>query len=136
VEITEIRIQLRNDRNKKLRAYATVTFDNQFVVRDIKVISGKKGLFVAMPSRKLKEPCPECGHMNVVRSRFCNQCGARIEGRQPGPPRVPDPRAEHRDIAHPITQEARNYIQSAVLEAYEKELARQQGSAPSEVAEE
>ena len=50
MEITEIRIHLRNE--EKLKAYAAVTFDKCFVVRDMKVINGNTGMFVAMPSRK------------------------------------------------------------------------------------
>jgi hypothetical protein len=51
MQITEIRIALRND--DKLKAFVSVTFDDQFVVRGMKIIEGKDGhLFVAMPSRK------------------------------------------------------------------------------------
>jgi len=50
MEITEIRISLRDD--NKLKAFASITFDNSFVVRGLKIIEGEKGLFVAMPSRK------------------------------------------------------------------------------------
>ena len=85
MEITEVRIFLKEGQDKKLKAYATLTFDNQFVVRNVKVIEGNKGFFVAMPSRRLKENCPKCGYKNVVRSRFCNQCGAALgEGPERG----------------------------------------------------
>ncbi len=51
MKITEIRIALRDD--DKLKAFVSVTFDNEFVVRGMKIIEGKDGhLFVAMPSRK------------------------------------------------------------------------------------
>ena len=76
MDITEVRIFMKEGQDKKLKAYATVTFDNAFVVRNIKVIEGQKGLFVAMPSRKMKESCPKCNFKNVVRSKFCNNCGA------------------------------------------------------------
>ena len=42
MEITEVRISLRNGNNRKLKAYATMTFDNAFVVRNVKVIEGNK----------------------------------------------------------------------------------------------
>src|SRR3990167_6575569 len=118
MEITEVRIFLRESEDRKLKAYATITIDNAFVVRNVKVIEGNKGLFGAMPSRKLREACPKCNYKNTVRSRFCNQCGAALpqgerkmdstseeNGRQSG----------HRDIAHPITPECREYIQNKVL---------------------
>ncbi len=50
MEITEVRIYPVTD--KLLRAYAAVTFDDCFVVRDVKIIEGRKGVFVAMPSRR------------------------------------------------------------------------------------
>jgi len=50
VEITEIRLTLRNE--EKLKAFANVTFDNAFVIRGLKIISGNKGLFISMPSKK------------------------------------------------------------------------------------
>ena len=50
MEITEVKVHLRNE--EKLKAYATITIDNCFVIRDLKVIQGNTGMFVAMPSRK------------------------------------------------------------------------------------
>jgi len=50
VEITEIRVTLRNE--EKLKGFANVTFDNAFVVRGLKIIAGNSGFFVSMPSRK------------------------------------------------------------------------------------
>ncbi len=50
MEITEVKVHLRNE--EKLKAYATITIDNCFVVRDLKIIQGNTGLFVAMPSKK------------------------------------------------------------------------------------
>lgn len=53
MEVTEIRVFLADE--ERLKAYVTVTFDNCFVVRDLKVINGNTGLFVAMPSKKKKD---------------------------------------------------------------------------------
>jgi len=53
VEITEIRVHLRNE--GKLKAFATVTFDTCFVVRNMKVVQGTKGLILCMPSRKMPD---------------------------------------------------------------------------------
>ena len=125
MEITEIRVFLKEGQDKKLKAYATLTFDKAFVVRNVKVIEGNKGLFVAMPSRRLKESCPKCNFKNAMRSKFCNQCGGSLPMAEP---RMALPteeaiakQSEHKDIAHPITTECRDYIQKKVLEAYEKE---------------
>ncbi len=53
MEITEIRIHLRDE--ERLKAFATVTFDDMFVVHNMKVVNGNKGLIVCMPSRKIKD---------------------------------------------------------------------------------
>jgi stage V sporulation protein G len=53
VEITEVRITLRNE--EKLKAFASITFDNAFVVRGLKVINGSQGFFVSMPSRRKRD---------------------------------------------------------------------------------
>jgi stage V sporulation protein G len=53
VKITEVRITLRDE--DKLKAFASITFDDSFVVRGLKVINGSQGYFVSMPSRKRKD---------------------------------------------------------------------------------
>ncbi|OGX06525.1 MAG: hypothetical protein A2Z88_04545 [Omnitrophica WOR_2 bacterium GWA2_47_8] len=120
MEITEIRVFIKEGQDKKLKAYTTVTFDNAFVVRNIKVIQGSSGLFIAMPSRKVKHPCPKCSFKNEAGSKFCNKCGGGlpvVEQHQPV-----DTKAEHRDIAHPITKDFREYLQSKILDAFKKEV--------------
>ena len=78
MEITEVRIFLRNDEGKRLRAYASITFDNSFVVRNIKVIEGNNGLFVAMPAKKIKQFCPHCGRKVEVDNKYCCYCGNQL----------------------------------------------------------
>ncbi|HOB35372.1 MAG: septation regulator SpoVG [Firmicutes bacterium] len=80
MNITDIRIRRVNSAGR-MKAVVSVTFDDQFVVHDIKVVEGNNGYFVAMPSRK----------------------GAD---------------GEFRDVAHPITTETRNMLQTMILEAY------------------
>ena len=124
MEITEVKVMVKEGPDKKLKAYATLMFDNCFVVRNIKVIKGNKGLFVAMPSRKMREACPKCHYKNPVRSKFCNQCGSSLPAYAPKPLSEDGRQSEHRDIAHPITLECREYIQKKVLNAYEAELRK------------
>ncbi|WP_209797210.1 septation regulator SpoVG [Clostridium moniliforme] len=84
MQITDVRIR-KIATDGKMKAIVSVTFDDQFVVHDIKVIEGQNGLFIAMPSRK-----------------------------------TPD--GEFKDIAHPINTDARETIQTAILQAYDKAL--------------
>lgn len=128
--ITEVRIKLMEDgnENERLQAFCSVTFDNAFVVRDLKIIEGTKGSFVAMPSRKLTDRCPKCGCKNHLRARYCGQCGGKLD--EDRATRDADGRAKlHADIAHPINSACREVIQSAVLKAFneERERAKQPG---------
>ena len=128
--VTEVRVKLTDDPRNKLKAYCSVTIDDAFVVRDLKIIDGNKGPFVAMPSRKLADHCSKCHHKNHLRAAFCNQCGARLD-----PDRAPkDLRGRarlHADLAHPINSVTRIELHKAVVRAYaeEAEAARTAGSA-------
>ncbi len=123
MEITEVRIKLMDDPSERLRAFCSVTFDNSFVVRDLKIIEGASGPFVAMPSRKLTSHCSQCGAKNHLRAVYCNQCGKRIQ--HDGSARSDDGRAKlYADIAHPINSPCREMIQNKVVEAYHEELER------------
>jgi stage V sporulation protein G len=128
VVITEVRIKLMEDNNERLQAFCSVTFDDAFVVRDLKIIEGTKGSFVAMPSRKLTDRCSSCGCKNHLRARYCNQCGHKLDENRAT--RDADGRAKlHADIAHPINSAAREVIQTAVIKAFqkEKEMSKQPG---------
>ncbi len=82
MEITDVRVR-KVTKDGKMKAVVSVTFDNEFVVHDIKVIEGDKGLFIAMPSRKSGD-------------------------------------GEYRDIAHPISSETREKIQTVILAKYKE----------------
>ena len=131
MEVTDVRVALRAQAVRpgasgahlgehRLKAYATITFDHCFVVRNIKVIEGRNGLFVAMPSQKPKAACAHCAFRNDAGGRFCMQCG----GSMSQPAADPEPSEAHRDIAHPITLPFRQYVQQRVLQAYEAERAK------------
>src|SRR5579863_7187288 len=123
VVITEVRIKLMEDNNERLQAFCSVTFDDCFVIRDLKIIEGTKGSFVAMPSRKLTDRCNGCGSKNHLRARFCNQCGSRLD--ESRAIRDADGRAKlHADIAHPINSSCREVIQSAIVRAFQEERER------------
>ncbi len=122
MEITNVRVRLADGVNERLCGYCTVTFDNEFVVRDLRIIVGDKGLFVAMPSRKGQRRCPRCGMKNSYQAKFCCECGNRLKLRMKVSPA--DQARLHVDIAHPITPECRHRIQESVISAFEKEKAR------------
>ena len=128
MNITEVRIKLMDDPSDRLRAFCSITFDDCFVVRDLKIIEGSNGPFVAMPSRKLTSHCPQCGCKNHLRASYCNQCGLRQKEDlgfkdQGGRAKL------YADIAHPINSKCREMIQHRVIEEFssEIELAKEPG---------
>jgi len=82
MEITDVRLR-KVTGETRIKATASITFDNVFVVHDLKVFEGTNGMFVTMPSKKT-------------------------------------PKGQHKDIAHPLNQDTRNYIEAKVLEAFMK----------------
>ena len=123
MEITEVRVKLMEEPGERLQAFCSITFDDAFVVRDLKIIEGVTGSFVAMPSRKLTAHCQQCGSKNHLRANYCNQCGRRLK--EPAAARDDDGRAKlYADIAHPINSSCREMIQQRVIEAFEEEKSR------------
>jgi stage V sporulation protein G len=128
MEITEVRIKLMEDSDDRLQGFCSVTFDNCFVVRDLKIIDGANGPFVAMPSRKLTSHCHQCGAKNHLKAGYCNSCGARL--REDRTVRDAEGRTKlYADIAHPINSQCREMIQSRVIAEFrgEQERSKQPG---------
>lgn len=123
MEITEVRVKLVANKDDRLKGFCSMTLDNEFVVRDVKVIEGTSGLFVAMPSRKMSDHCDKCGGKNHLRARFCNNCGAALSENRA----KKDAKGRmklHADIAHPINTECRRRIQERIVEAFEEEIEK------------
>jgi stage V sporulation protein G len=134
MEITEVRVRLVRNRHDRLKAFCSITLDNEFVVRDIRIIEGPEGYFLAMPSRKVRNSCGRCGEKNCLSAKFCNGCGAPL----------PDSRTRkdlqskkrlYADIAHPINPECRKRIQERLVLAYQMEMekSKQPGYKPVEL---
>ena len=91
MDITDIRVRKINLEGR-MKAIVSVTFDDALVIHDVKVVEGDKGLFVAMPSKKM-------------------------------------PDGEYKDIAHPISSQASEVIQTAVLAVYDEAKAEAERAA-------
>ena len=123
VEVTEVRIKLIEEAGERLQAFCSITFDNCFVIRDLKIIGGTNGPFVAMPSRKLTAHCPQCGCKNHLRAAYCNQCGNRLK--EDRTVKDEDGRLKlYADIAHPINSACREMIQDRVIREFREEIVR------------
>lgn len=90
MEITDVKVIPVED--DKLKAFVSIVFDHCFVVTDIKIIQGPKGLFVSMPSKKRKD-------------------------------------GTFKDIAHPLNNQMRQYLEERVLSVYKQQLAAAPGRA-------
>ncbi len=123
MKITEVRVRLVENKDDRLKAFCSMTIDREFVIRDIKVIEGQGGCFVAMPSRKMSDHCERCGCKNHLRAKYCNGCGRTLLG-----DRIKkDPNGKvkfHADVAHPINIECRQRIQREIVLAYKAEVER------------
>ncbi len=123
MEISEVRIKLMEDAGERLQAFCSITFDDCFVIRDLKIIEGSNGPFVAMPSRKLTTHCEQCGYKNHLRANYCNQCGHRLHVDRTL--KDEDGRAKlYADIAHPINSACREMIQDRVIREFYEEQER------------
>ena len=91
MEITDVKVIPVDD--EKLKAFVSIVFDQCFVVTDIKIINGPKGLFVSMPSKKRKD-------------------------------------GTFKDIAHPLNNQMRQYLEEKVLSVYKQQVAQAPAAAP------
>jgi len=91
MEITDVKVIPVDD--EKLKAFVSIVFDQCFVVTDIKIIHGPKGLFVSMPSKKHKD-------------------------------------GTFKDIAHPLNNQMRQYLEEKVLAVYKQQVASAPSSTP------
>src|SRR5688572_23668505 len=129
MQLTEVRVKLCDGQAGRLKAFCSLTFDHAFVIRDVKLIEGNDGLFLAMPARKLCDHCGRCGEKNHLRARYCSNCGLRLDenrfmryqnGNGAGHSRL----KLHADIAHPINAETRHDIEGRVIAAYHMEVEK------------
>jgi len=123
IEVTEVRVKLASEDDEKLLGYCSVTLNNSFVIKDLKLIQGDGTPFVAMPSRKITDKCTSCGFKNHLRAKFCNECGGKLN-----PNRADmDSRGRaklHFDLVHPIRADVREYMHKMIVEAYQSERSR------------
>lgn len=95
MEITDVKVIPVDD--EKLKAFVSIVFDQCFVVTDLKVIHGPKGLFVSMPSKKRKD-------------------------------------GTFKDIAHPLNNQMRQYLEEKILGVYKQQVAVDAAPAPAQAS--
>ncbi len=116
MNITKVEITPAPYEDPKFMGYANIVIDDDFIIKDIKIIKSLKGYFIAMPSREKTDRCPECSAHNSLRNMFCGACGVQL----------PEINEEinsrnsrlYQDVAHPINPATREQIESMVIESY------------------
>ena len=132
MKITDVRVKLAPGADAaggepgRLLAFCSITLDGCFVVRDLKLIRGENGPFVAMPSRKITARCGACGGKNPLRANYCADCGVDRTGAEEAAAMGAALGAEGRvklyaDIAHPINAGCRTRLEADVTAAWERE---------------
>jgi stage V sporulation protein G len=119
VNITNVEIILPKS-TEKLLAYVTITVDDMFVVKDIRIINGKDRLVVAMPDKQRSTPCEHCSYRIRQWDKFCPRCGKPLAFRT----------IEFVDVCHPINNDCRVEIDRVVLEKYQCVLTASMESQP------
>lgn len=123
MQVSKVCVKLIDDPDDKLLAFCTLTIADEIVIRDLKIIRGATGPFVAMPSRKLTDRCMSCGGKNHLRASYCNDCGRKLDPARAA--RDERGRAKlHTDIAHPINADSRSRLHERVILEYEAERKR------------
>lgn len=118
MNITDIRLDMIDNPSGKLRAFCSLTFNDEFVVKNFKIIEGNHGLFVAMPSRKLTKPCYKCDNRVFRRANYCDRCGKEFDDRSGN--RHSDSGETHSDIAFPIEDDFREKLEDQLIESYHR----------------
>lgn len=118
MDITEVQITLVEvGSSGRLRAFCSVVFDDSFVIQELKIINGNRGLFVSMPSKMIKKHCAGCGQNNKVTANFCNNCGKKFNQEE-------TPRQDiYTDVAYPINSETREDITREVIKKYREAVS-------------
>lgn len=114
MNVTDVRIKLAEPllAEKRLLAFASITFDDSFCIREMRVIDDGERHFVAMPSRRITDHCV-CGGKNHLTANYCNYCGVKLE--KP----IVFPQKIFSDICFPINTEMRQHVEYAVLNEFE-----------------
>lgn len=120
MNITDIRLDVIDNPSGKLRAFCSLTLNDEFVVKNFKIIEGNHGLFVAMPSRKLTKPCYRCDNRAFRSANYCDRCGKEFDDRSGNSHH--DTGETHSDIAFPIQDDFREELEDRLIDAYKKRM--------------
>lgn len=115
MNVTEARVTVAGDPGGQLLGFAAVVLDDSLAVHDLRVLEGRSGPFVAMPSRKVSDRCGRCRTKNHLQAKFCNECGIALDERRGRPDPTTGRVKYHEDVIHPISVDLRKEIEQVVV---------------------
>lgn len=117
LEITDIRMvrEEKNSSRNAVIAYVTITLNDQFLIKNIRLIRHSDRLVIGMPNREKIRDCPHCSIRNAQSNRYCHQCGTPLE-------KVKIDYSAYVDIVHPTKQTFREYLERVIIEEYKRQL--------------
>ncbi len=132
MNVTRVKVDIQD--KAVLKAYCDVEIDDQLVIRQVKVLELEGRLKICFPAKMRQTPCPDCGKAVKITDPWCGWCGVEQDGQQE---RIDGLRAHlglrdedrlsfYVDMVHPINREARQIIERAVFDAYERAKEEQQ----------
>ena len=123
MEITDVRMALAHGGGGPLLAYLDIVLDDELVIHNLKLVEGKRGVFLCMPGKERRDACKACRKKNPLQNNFCGHCGAQLP---PGRAQALLPGRDGRvhlfqDVVHPITTDLRDYFLKECVGALERE---------------
>jgi stage V sporulation protein G len=128
-KITSVRVKVIHDNRAnpatRLHGFARITLDDSYVIDNLRILESGHGFFVAMPSRKLCDPCPSptCSYKNHLRAAYCNHCGIALNPRRDSP-RLSSSADLFADVVFPLNASTRRKLHAAVFAEFVAEFDR------------
>lgn len=116
MKITKINVKQVFKEKSRLKAYVNVVLDDCLEIRNIRIIQGKKDLFVVMPNKENFRMCPFCGNKTSWKDQYCKSCGKELS--------VMIPSVKFKDVVRPLTPDFARYFTSEILSAYKKHVVK------------
>ncbi|WP_457912652.1 SpoVG family protein [Candidatus Phytoplasma sacchari] len=126
--VTSVRIKKKYKSTNRLKGIASITFDNSFAVRNIKIIQGDEGIFIAMPSVPKFPKEDDDGINDNIKKIKKNYPNNKKNADSEVTDNNDEDSPEFLDIAHPINSEVRNKIESVIKKYFEEMIKRSEDS--------
>lgn len=122
MNITEIQVSLTPNevrQKDKILAFVRIVLEHKLAIRDIKIMEREGAIQLAMPSRKIVEPCQACKRKVAITDQYCATCGIKQPERD-------ILKRGYVDTTHPINPDYRAYLEEKIAAAYNAQVPDQE----------